>query len=306
MNKKVFLFSLFFLTPLFVFAQNNLLDQIVPSSLFGGQPINKLLNQLFYIGLVVAVLLAIVMIIRGGVEYMTIDAIASKENGKNRIKAAMGGLLLAFSAILILNTINPGLTSLKIYFQPLTEINQVEIESDIINSLGRSSPLTNEQFAEILASKKIPTNISPAAQKILAQALAELNKMNTGTIDNTQGGYLACAAAVNKIIELATGQPAGGGTSTLLLQKALSNNPNFVRVPGGLKDSLPGDIIVSPTIVPKKGSYGHAGIIAERGGASIISNSSNAKTIQQNYTAEKWTNRFIKDRGLDVYIYRPK
>jgi hypothetical protein len=104
-----------------------ILDQIVPSSLFGGQPINKLLNQLFYVGLVVAVLLAIVMIIRGGVEYMTIDAIASKENGKNRIKAAMGGLLLAFSAILILNTINPGLTSLSIKFEQLKQIKGVTI-----------------------------------------------------------------------------------------------------------------------------------------------------------------------------------
>jgi hypothetical protein len=214
--------------------------------------------------------------------------------------------LLAFSAILILNTINPGLTSLRIKFPQLQGIDSVEVEADITQSLAKSSPLTNSQLAEILSSGKIPTNISPAAQKIIAQALAELNKMNTGTIDNTQGGYLACAAAVNKVIELATGKPGGGGTSTLGLQKALATNPNFVRVPGGIQDSLPGDIIISPTIVPKKGSYGHAGIIAEPGGASIISNSSNAKTLQQNYTAEKWTSRFVNDRGLEVYIYRPK
>jgi hypothetical protein len=108
-------------------SNNNILNQIVPSDPFGGQPINKLLNQLFYIGLVVAVLLAIVMIIRGGVEYMTIDAIASKENGKNRVKAAMGGLLLAFSAILILNTINPGLTSLSLRFEQLKQIKGVTV-----------------------------------------------------------------------------------------------------------------------------------------------------------------------------------
>ena len=128
MNKKSFLFLLFFLIPLFAFAQGNTLDQIVNPSIFGGQPLNRLFNQIFYIGLVAAVILAIVMIIRGGVEYMTIDAIASKENGKKRVQAALGGLVLAFSAILILNTINPGLTSLSIVFDEIKDINSIEFQ----------------------------------------------------------------------------------------------------------------------------------------------------------------------------------
>jgi hypothetical protein len=111
-----------------VSAGNNTLDQIVNPSIFGGQPLNRLFNQIFYIGLVAAVILAIVMIIRGGVEYMTIDAIASKENGKKRVQAALGGLVLAFSAILILNTINPGLTSLEINFKSIKKIQGIQVE----------------------------------------------------------------------------------------------------------------------------------------------------------------------------------
>jgi hypothetical protein len=94
---------------------------------FGDQPLSKILNQLFFVGLVIAVILAIVMIIRGGVEYMTIDAISSKESGKNRVKAALGGLLLAFSSILILNTVNPNITSLSILFPEMKKVNQVGV-----------------------------------------------------------------------------------------------------------------------------------------------------------------------------------
>ncbi|MEY4440576.1 MAG: hypothetical protein RLY49_202, partial [Candidatus Parcubacteria bacterium] len=47
-----------------------ILDQIVSGSIFQGTPLNKVLNQLFYIGLVAAIILAIVMIIKGGIEYM--------------------------------------------------------------------------------------------------------------------------------------------------------------------------------------------------------------------------------------------
>jgi hypothetical protein len=58
---------------------------------------------------------------------MTIDAIYSKESGKNRVKAALGGLLLAFSTILILNTINPSLTSLSLVFRQLGEFASTTI-----------------------------------------------------------------------------------------------------------------------------------------------------------------------------------
>lgn len=126
---------------------NSFLDSIISSKSFGGQPLSNLLNQLFWIGLVGAVVLALVMVIRGGVEYMTIDSISGKENGKNRIQAALGGLLLAFSAILILNTINPGLTKLSIVFAPLQKINQTNISTGITSGT-RSSPMTGQSTGD--------------------------------------------------------------------------------------------------------------------------------------------------------------
>jgi hypothetical protein len=114
--------------------QENILNSIVPPSTFdNGQSrgLSGILNQLFYAGLIIAVVLAIVMIIRGGIEYMTIDAASNKESAKNRIKAAIGGLVLCFSTILILNTINPGLTKLELRFPKLENLEQVELEGEV-------------------------------------------------------------------------------------------------------------------------------------------------------------------------------
>ncbi|MEN9921437.1 MAG: hypothetical protein RLZZ517_415, partial [Candidatus Parcubacteria bacterium] len=45
--------------------------------------------------------------------------------------AALGGLVLAFSAILILNTVNPGLTSLNLQFEQLNGITGVNLGTNL-------------------------------------------------------------------------------------------------------------------------------------------------------------------------------
>jgi len=66
----------------------------------------------FLIGL--AVLLAVIMIIFGGIEYMTTDAISGKSAGKQRINNALLGLLLAIGSYLILYTIDPSILEIRI------------------------------------------------------------------------------------------------------------------------------------------------------------------------------------------------
>jgi len=69
------------------------------------------LNIIIKLVLGIAGVLAMVMIVMGGIEYMTSDLISSKEAGKEQITHAVLGLLLALGAYLILNTINPQLLS---------------------------------------------------------------------------------------------------------------------------------------------------------------------------------------------------
>lgn len=69
--------------------------------------IEEYLPVLFNWGIAIAVILAILMTIYGGIKYMTTDAFTNKKDGKKIIQQAIVGLLLALSAWLILEQINP-------------------------------------------------------------------------------------------------------------------------------------------------------------------------------------------------------
>ncbi|MDQ3075753.1 MAG: C40 family peptidase [bacterium] len=80
-----------------------------PYQTTGKCPLTRYLNVLFNIFLGLAAVLAMVMIFVGGIEYMGSELISSKEAGMSKVKNAIGGLLLALAAYLILYTINPRL-----------------------------------------------------------------------------------------------------------------------------------------------------------------------------------------------------
>lgn len=65
--------------------------------------------------------LAVVMLLYGGIQYMTTDAWNKKDSAKETIKDALVGLLLTLSAYLIIYTINPKMLSFNL------EIPQLEI-----------------------------------------------------------------------------------------------------------------------------------------------------------------------------------
>ncbi|MEK7514280.1 MAG: pilin [Patescibacteria group bacterium] len=62
----------------------------------------------------IAGVLAVIMIVLGGVQYLSTDAIGGKQDGRKKITNALWGLFLAALAWLILNTINPTLLDIKI------------------------------------------------------------------------------------------------------------------------------------------------------------------------------------------------
>jgi undecaprenyl pyrophosphate phosphatase UppP len=66
---------------------------------------NKVIGGLFRGGVTLAALLAVTMLIVGGVQYMGSDSIFAKDEGKKRIMSAIGGLLIALCSILIMGII---------------------------------------------------------------------------------------------------------------------------------------------------------------------------------------------------------
>ncbi|MBU6430849.1 MAG: hypothetical protein KGJ58_01015 [Patescibacteria group bacterium] len=76
----------------------------------GNVTIDTYIPGIFNLAIGIAGVLAVLMIIIGGVEYMTTDAIGGKEEGKERISNALKGLLLVLVSWILLYTINPKLT----------------------------------------------------------------------------------------------------------------------------------------------------------------------------------------------------
>lgn len=62
----------------------------------------------------VSIVLAVIMIIIGGLQYMSSDAISNKDDGRKRISSALYGLLLVLSTILIMQTINPNILNFNL------------------------------------------------------------------------------------------------------------------------------------------------------------------------------------------------
>lgn len=83
---------------------------LAPLPGFTGNPnLGQWLESLFTMLIVIAGILALIMIIVGGITYVTSESFGEKGKGKGYIMNAIAGLVLALGAWVILNTINPNL-----------------------------------------------------------------------------------------------------------------------------------------------------------------------------------------------------
>ena len=110
MFKKTFL--IFFITislPSFILAAGYqpLVSDIPLKSAANSQSLQEFLKVVYNWGVFVAVGLAVLFIIFGGIQYMTTDSVFKKDEGRKRVVAAVAGLLIVLSSWLILNQINP-------------------------------------------------------------------------------------------------------------------------------------------------------------------------------------------------------
>ncbi len=80
----------------------------------GSGGLNVYLQDMITLIIGVIGVLSVIMITIGGVQYMTSEAMGSKEAGRDKIKAAIYGLILVALSYLILNTINPDILNIKI------------------------------------------------------------------------------------------------------------------------------------------------------------------------------------------------
>ena len=74
----------------------------------------KFFNNLYRFTIGMAAVLAVIMIIWGGLEISTQDSVSKKSDGKQRIYNAIFGLMLVLSPVLIFSIINPNILNLSL------------------------------------------------------------------------------------------------------------------------------------------------------------------------------------------------
>ena len=125
-----------------------------------------------FIGL--CAVLAVVMIVIGGIEYSTSELISSKEAGKDRIRGALLGLLLALGAYTILFTINPNLLNTDVEIGDVT-LNVILKEFTIV-------PAVTLAPAQLGPDQKIDTKFNATEACAAAKAAGAANKVNPALI----------------------------------------------------------------------------------------------------------------------------
>src|SRR3989344_1177347 len=119
-KKKKPIFFLIIFLGIFAFAANSLAALSVdwPNSPFGTElrddSITELIKYLYEWGFGIAGVSVFIVLIAAGIQYLTSAGNASKMGeAMSRIKSAILGLILLLASVLILNTINPQLTTLR-------------------------------------------------------------------------------------------------------------------------------------------------------------------------------------------------
>lgn len=146
------------------------LDQIKKDMALG-----QYLATVFKIGIGITIFLAVVYIILGGIQYATTDAISGKSAGKDRIMNAIWGLLLALSAYLILNTINPDLVNFNFLLKGVKfQATQQDID-DSGDVIKFAKPLPGASCPEKCVKISVPKRSSgDMAEKTLSLKLDQL------------------------------------------------------------------------------------------------------------------------------------
>jgi len=172
-----------------------ILDRVNVGSGFG-----EYLDTIFQIGVAMAGIFGILMIVVGGFTYMTTDSYSKKNDGKDQIKNALMGFVLALVSWLLLYTLNPNLTSFDIG----------------INTVGTGSSSSHPWNNGAAAAG---TNICPNQQVLVGGTPTEITMGGVWPSDTAQRGQLTGVTVNN-----GTCDTAGANSCTSLLNQGSSTD----------------------------------------------------------------------------------
>lgn len=166
------------LAPLGETTEINLNDKDNPFSL--GDYVNLI------VGIVIAIasLLAVVMLVVGGVQYMTTDAFSGKSEARETITKALLGLILALGSYLILKTINPNLLSVEPNIEKLSYTADMAGWAETETAFDPSDQVTQAYKLKGTFTSPIPSN---SAVKTFVTGLSANNDAVSEIIVKTAG-----------------------------------------------------------------------------------------------------------------------
>ncbi len=130
------------------------------------QGIEKYINSIIRLVLGLIGVLSVLMIVVGGIEYMSTVNIGEKEGAKHRITQALLGLAVALGSYAILNTINPDLVNITIHIPGSRTVEDTRYGDNEEDGTGVITPIS-----EVPSNIKVPDgNAQDLAKKILANS----------------------------------------------------------------------------------------------------------------------------------------
>jgi hypothetical protein len=281
------------------------------------------LSAMYGAGVAGVAVIAVVMIVWGAIQVFG-ESVWGKTQGKAKIWNAVWGLLLAAGSFVILRTVSESLVQadfalseslgaetqgVAIQFNDLGSVSSTDLTGIDRNGNTGNRPdgYTGTPGVGQWAGFTPPPGATAAERLAAAARYAADNHI--GSCDGPGGGTVACVYMGRQILDNARVSFGSGTNYTPTALGVFERSPNFSAVPGGLANSRPGDIVISPTADtghenggPAGSGTGHIGFVVGNGGSSIVSNGSTPRSVEYNYDAGSWGRRF-SDNG--IYVFRP-
>ena len=195
----------------------------------GGGALGGYLNMMIKLFIGICAVLAVIMIVVGGIEYMTSELPGLKSEGKDRIVQAILGLLLALGAWTLLNTINPNLldSSLSSLKDVTIDVTVVSPESPVAFSPIQQSSL---QSAGIVCNNSGGASaLTSTAQSFIGHSTYNQNLRNTMTGSTAN---VDCSSFVDQTYTCAGLPSPGNNTRAIFSSGATSVKSTDISVNG--------------------------------------------------------------------------
>lgn len=249
--------------------------------------LGKYLNLMIKIIIGLSGVMAVMMFVIGGIEYMTSELVHSKESAKSRMTGAVLGLVIALGAYALLNTINPDLlnTDLKIENAKIT----VSLGGESSEPFKPINPIALQKLGINCPGSGGKSSLESIGQQFIGKSTYSQSARNTY---NESSVFLDCSSFVAQVYTCAGLGSPGGNTNTIFS----TGGANTRQVNGATFDFSTlhvGDLIGWKPSDDKNGD-GH--VMIYLGGGKIMDASSTAggvqvrsiNTIKDRVTYVKW------------------